>query len=75
VDFYVLWQTEKLILNASGRRQRDRGVTINKHKEDRTKLGGGGGECFAKSQRALDSYEAITYAVVISLYMIDNWLS
>jgi hypothetical protein len=38
VDFYVWWQTEKLTVNASGKRKREKGVTINKHKEDRIKF-------------------------------------
>jgi hypothetical protein len=38
VDFHVPWQTEKLIVKISGRRQRERGVTINKHKEARIKF-------------------------------------
>jgi hypothetical protein len=38
MDYYVRWQTEKLIVKTSGRRQRETGVTINKHKEARIKF-------------------------------------
>jgi hypothetical protein len=40
VDFYVRLQTEKLTVKASHKRQRERAVTINKHKETRIKLRG-----------------------------------